>query len=84
MREAKNYLHNVVFCKGPYEAMDGAHAVVIITEWNAFRALDLVRVKSLLKTPILVDLRNIYNLSEMEKAGFIYYSIGRKELKIGS
>ena len=84
MREAKNYLHNVVFCNGPYEAMDGAHAVVIITEWNAFRALDLVRVKSLLKTPILVDLRNIYNLSEMEKAGFIYYSIGRKELKIGS
>jgi UDPglucose 6-dehydrogenase len=57
--------------------MTGADALVIITEWNEFRALDLGRMKSLLKQPVLVDLRNIYNAEEMAAAGFVYYSIGR-------
>ena len=78
MQEAKKFLNNLKFFKGPYEAMEGADALVIITEWNAFRALDLERVKGLLKSPILVDLRNIYNLVEMRKAGFVYFSVGRK------
>ena len=83
MQEAKKFLNNIKFSKGPYEAMEGADALVIITEWNAFRALDLQRVKGLLKSPILVDLRNIYNLVEMRKAGFVYFSVGRKEPSIG-
>ena len=83
MQEAEKFLNNVRFSKGPYEAMEGADALVIITEWNAFRALDLQRVKGLLKSPILVDLRNIYNLVEMRKAGFVYISVGRKEPSIG-
>ena len=60
-----------------YEAMDGADALVIVTEWDAFRALDLNRAKSLLNEPVLVDLRNIYPREAVEKAGFRYTSVGR-------
>jgi len=80
MKEAAHLFEDVVFCEGPYETMQGADVLVIITEWNAFRALDFERVKSLLKTPILVDLRNIYNLQDMKRAGFTYYSVGREAL----
>jgi len=62
---------------GPYQAIEGADAIAIVTEWDAFRALDLDRVKSLMKGPVLIDLRNIYNPDEMAKAGFTYSSIGR-------
>ncbi|HXQ49771.1 MAG TPA: UDP-glucose/GDP-mannose dehydrogenase family protein [Stellaceae bacterium] len=75
--EAKRLLDGVTFCAGAYEAMEGADALVIITEWNEFRALDLARVKSLLKTPTVVDLRNIYKPADMAEAGFYYFSIGR-------
>ncbi|MEE2691444.1 MAG: UDP-glucose/GDP-mannose dehydrogenase family protein [Pseudomonadota bacterium] len=75
--EAKKLLKDVVFCDGVYETMDGADAVAIITEWDEFRALDLDRVKSLLKAPIMVDLRNIYRPAQMADRGFKYYSIGR-------
>ncbi len=78
MTEAAHLFEDVVFCEGPYETMQGADALVIVTEWNAFRALDFERVKSLLKSPVLVDLRNIYNLDEMKRAGFTYHSIGRE------
>ena len=77
MEEAKAELAGVEWCDGPYETMAGADAVTIVTEWNAFRALDFDRMKSLLKTPLLVDLRNIYNPVEMEAAGFDYHSVGR-------
>lgn len=80
MKEAAHLFEDVVFCEGPYETMQGADVLVIVTEWNAFRALDFERVKSLLKTPILVDLRNIYNLEDMKRAGFTYYSVGREAL----
>lgn len=75
--EAKKLLKGVTFCDGVYETLDGADAVTIITEWDEFRALDLDRVKSLLKTPIMVDLRNIYRPAQMADRGFNYYSIGR-------
>jgi UDPglucose 6-dehydrogenase len=75
--EAKKLLSGVNFCANAYEAMEGAHALVIITEWNEFRALDLARVRSLLKTPTIVDLRNIYKPADMAEAGFFYFSIGR-------
>ncbi|MDH5556567.1 MAG: UDP-glucose/GDP-mannose dehydrogenase family protein [Alphaproteobacteria bacterium] len=77
MAEAKKMLDGVDWCDDAYQAMDGADAVVIITEWNQFRLLDLKRVKSLLNQPIMVDLRNIYKAEDMEAAGFRYRSIGR-------
>ena len=77
MHEAAKLLPDVVMTDGPYEAVEGADVVVIVTEWDQFRALDLDRVKSLLKAPIMVDLRNIYRPAQMADRGFKYYSIGR-------
>ncbi|MBT7732867.1 MAG: UDP-glucose/GDP-mannose dehydrogenase family protein [Rhodospirillaceae bacterium] len=70
MNEAKVLLNDVSWCEDAYKAMDRADAVAILTEWNEFRGLDLSRIKSLLRAPIVVDLRNIYNPEEMEDAGF--------------
>ena len=78
MHEAKSVLKDVSWCNDAYEAMAGADAVAILTEWNEFRGLDLPRIKSLLKNPIVIDLRNIYNPEEMRDAGFIYSCVGRK------
>jgi UDPglucose 6-dehydrogenase len=75
-REAAKLL-DVELCKDTYQALEGADGVVILTEWNEFRALDLARMKSLLARPILVDLRNIYRPKQMAEAGFTYVSIGR-------
>ncbi|MDP9127039.1 MAG: UDP-glucose/GDP-mannose dehydrogenase family protein [Pseudomonadota bacterium] len=77
MKEAKNLLENVQWCGNPYEALDGAHAGVILTEWNEFRALDLERVRASLKEPVIVDLRNVYRPEDMQAAGFRYVSVGR-------
>jgi len=77
MDVAKDLLDSVTWCADAYQAMEGADAVVIITEWNQFRLLDLKRAKSLLKQPVMVDLRNIYQPAEMAAAGFRYFSIGR-------
>lgn len=82
MEEARSLVKGVTFCSGTYETMEGADALVIVTEWNAFRALDINRVKELLSKPILVDLRNIYNPREMEQAGFVYFSVGRRPIGI--
>ncbi len=75
-REAGKLL-DIEMCKDAYEALAGADGVVILTEWNEFRALDLARVKSLLARPLMVDLRNIYRPSQMAEAGFTYVSVGR-------
>lgn len=77
MKEAQSLLENVDYADGPYQALEGADAVVIITEWDEFRAFDMERVKSLMKSPVMVDLRNIYRPAEMAEAGIEYYSIGR-------
>lgn len=77
MEEARTMMPGVIWCEDVYDAMDGADAVSIITEWNQFRALDLERAKSLLKAPVMIDLRNIYNPEDMAAAGFVYASIGR-------
>ena len=79
MHEAKSVLKDVSWCNDAYEAMAGADAVAILTEWNEFRGLDLPRIKSLLRHPIVIDLRNIYNPEEMRDAGFIYSCVGRKK-----
>jgi len=76
MTEAKKLL-NVQMCPDAYAALEGADGVVILTEWNEFRALDLRAAKRLLKQPLMVDLRNIYRPEEMAKAGFSYISVGR-------
>ncbi len=77
MAAAEPLLGGVVWCEDAYDAMREADALVIITEWNQFRALDLARAKQLLRQPILVDLRNIYMPGEVAAAGFRYRSIGR-------
>jgi UDPglucose 6-dehydrogenase len=76
MTEAKKHL-DIEMCADPYTALKGADGVVILTEWNEFRALDLIRMKSLLKRPLMVDMRNIYRPEEMERAGYSYVSVGR-------
>ena len=68
---------DITFCASAYEALEGADGVVILTEWNEFRALDLARVKNMLKAPLMVDLRNIYRPALMAEAGFTYVSVGR-------
>jgi UDPglucose 6-dehydrogenase len=77
MQEAKSLLKDVQYCDSSYETLEGADALVIITEWNEFRALNMDRVKSLMKTPTMIDLRNIYDPQEMIELGFNYQSIGR-------
>jgi UDPglucose 6-dehydrogenase len=77
MVEAQRLFDGLVWCKSAYDAMEGADALAIITEWNEFRALDPARIKSLLKSPIVVDYRNIYNPAEMRAAGFHYACVGR-------
>ena len=77
VEQARGVLDNVQFVAGPWEAIDGAVAVVIVTEWDAYRALDFRRMKALLAKPVLVDLRNIYDRGAAEAAGLEYHAVGR-------
>lgn len=77
--EAESMFEDVSFVSGPYFCAEKADALVIITEWNEFRALDLDRLKSIMNTPVMVDLRNIYNAEDAKNAGFRYVSIGRPD-----
>jgi UDPglucose 6-dehydrogenase len=77
MDQAKDLLNGVVWCEDAYQTLAEADALAILTEWNEFRALDLERIKSLLKSPVMVDLRNIYDPMAMAEAGFCYTSVGR-------
>jgi UDPglucose 6-dehydrogenase len=81
MEEAGHLMKDVVFTDGPYKAIEGADAMLILTEWDQFRALDLDRVKDLLKSPVVIDLRNIYKPSEMVRLGFDYHSVGRPDAR---
>ena len=81
MDEARKLLNGVTWCADAYEAMKGADALVIVTEWNQFRALDLERAKGLLRRPLMVDLRSIYKPGEMQAAGFEYHSVGRPTVR---
>ena len=78
--EAKKHL-DVELCKSVYEAIAGTDAVAILTEWNEFRALDLQRIKALMKQPLMIDLRNIYRPAQMAAAGFRYVSVGRPSVE---
>jgi UDPglucose 6-dehydrogenase len=80
MEQARLHLENLSYCGDPYACCEGAAALVIVTEWDAFRALDLQRVKELLAAPVLVDLRNIYDPVEVRRHGFTYLSVGRSAM----
>jgi UDPglucose 6-dehydrogenase len=75
--QAESILSKVTYCDGPYSAATGAHALVIVTEWEQFRALDLARLKKVMASPVIVDLKNIYQPDDVMEAGFVYESVGR-------
>nr|HAQ92220.1 UDP-glucose 6-dehydrogenase [Afipia sp.] len=77
MEQAKSELPDITYCEDPYAVAKGADALVIVTEWRQFRALDLKRLKREMANPVMVDLRNIYRRDEMEELGFTYESVGR-------
>lgn len=77
MAIAQPLMPDVTMCQRPYQAVEGADAIVLVTEWDEFRALDLERIKTLANAPVMVDLRNVYDAAEMRGAGYTYSSIGR-------
>ena len=77
MEEAARHIEGVAWCEGAYEAMIGADAVVVLTEWNEFRGLSVERMKQYLAHPVMIDLRNIYEPKDMAEAGFRYTCVGR-------
>lgn len=79
MENARSMMNDISYASSPYAAAEGADALVIVTEWNQFRALDFDRLKTIMNQPVLVDLRNIYRSDEVTKHGFTYSSIGRPE-----
>jgi UDPglucose 6-dehydrogenase len=70
-------LDGVEFVAGPWEAVEGASAAVLVTEWDAYRGLDLARMRAMLAQPVLVDLRNVYDRGAAEGAGLVYHAVGR-------
>jgi UDPglucose 6-dehydrogenase len=77
MENAKKELPGITFCSDAYDACSGADALVIVTEWNQFRNLDMDRVRGLLRAPVFFDLRNVYSAGKMRELGFTYYCVGR-------
>ncbi len=77
MEQAKSVIANVTFCGDAYSCAEGASVLVIVTEWEQFRALDFDRLKTVMAQPVLVDLRNVYRAEEIERHGFVYESVGR-------
>lgn len=82
MHEAAKYLTDIEWSDDAYGTMEGAEALVILTEWNEFRVMDFNRIRSLLKNPLIIDLRNIYTREEMIKENFTYHSVGRSPVLI--
>jgi UDPglucose 6-dehydrogenase len=78
MEEAKKELTGIEMVEGPYSVAENADALVILTEWDQFRALDFERLSRQMKQPVMVDLRNFYNPDDLRQNGFTYVSIGRK------
>jgi UDPglucose 6-dehydrogenase len=77
MDEAAKLLDGLIYCETAFDTIEGADAMVVMTEWNEFRGLNLKRVKAALKSPVVVDLRNVYEPREMKDHGFDYSCIGR-------
>jgi UDPglucose 6-dehydrogenase len=81
MEQAKELIPDVTFCEGPYSCVEGADGLVIVTEWEQFRALDLDRMRQQMACPILIDLRNVYAGEDMVQHGFLYVGVGRSDRK---
>jgi UDPglucose 6-dehydrogenase len=79
--QAAKTLRGVEFSASAYDCLDGADALVVLTEWDAFRAIDFARVKTMLRSPVVVDLRNLYSEEEMARLGFSYTSVGRRPVR---
>ena len=79
MENSRAIFENIDYCEDAYGTAEGADAIVLATEWNAFRALNFERISKAMKMPILIDLRNVYDPHRMEALGFRYYSVGRAE-----
>ena len=77
MEEAGKMFPDFTYVNNSYEAAAGADALVLMTEWNQYRALDLERIRSAMKTPVFIDLRNVYDPAKMKEAGFQYFGVGR-------
>jgi len=77
MEEAGKVLPQIEYAADEYEAVSGADALVFITEWNQFRALDMARIRDLMRSPKIADLRNIYDPADMRELGFEYVGVGR-------
>jgi UDPglucose 6-dehydrogenase len=77
VEQARPMMANVTFCRNPYEAALDCDAVVIVTEWDVLRALDLERIARSMRTPVLIDLRNIYPPEDVESAGLEWHGIGK-------
>ncbi|TIL60795.1 MAG: UDP-glucose/GDP-mannose dehydrogenase family protein [Mesorhizobium sp.] len=78
MEQARKLIEGIEFGDSAYAVADGSHAIVIVTEWNAFRSLDLKRLRALMATPVMVDLRNVYRGEDVVKEGIAYSSVGRE------
>ena len=83
MEQARQELPNIAYCGDAYACARGADALVIVTEWAEFRALDFARLKREMAKPIIIDLRNIYRPDDMARMGFVYESIGRRSVHHG-
>jgi UDPglucose 6-dehydrogenase len=77
METAKRILTNVEYCKNPYAVAEDADALILVTEWNEFKQLDMMRIKETMRQPILLDGRNIYDPKKMKETGFIHRGMGR-------
>jgi UDPglucose 6-dehydrogenase len=77
MESARRFLTDVEYCEDEYEAARGSDGLVVVTEWNQFRRLDMDRLKQLMREPNIIDLRNLYEPETMRSAGFKYLAMGR-------
>ena len=80
MEKSKHLLKDIIYCNNPYEVAKDADALIIITEWNEFKELDFKKIKSLMKHALIIDGRNIYNSKDIKNYGFMYISIGRRDV----
>ena len=76
MEQSKAELSDICYCDGPYSCAENGDALVIVTEWEQFRALDLDTLKRVMARPVVVDLRNIYRPEDMDRLGFVYARVG--------
>lgn len=77
MEEARKIMPELQYCDDPYSACQNSDALVIMTEWNEYKALDLEKIKSVMKTPVFIDLRNLYDPETVKEKGFKYFGVGR-------